>query len=446
MTVKALPPGPRGHFLLGSGPDFARDQLGFYAACAREFGDIVPVRLGPRRGLLVYHPDAIEEVLVTRNRDFVKSPGVRLLAPVLGNGLFLSEGGVRLRQRRLVQPAFHRQRVLAYGEVMTAYTARRLAGWKDGDVLDAHAEMIALTQVIVAKTLFDADVSDESYSIAQALNVLIEDFGARLGSVLQFLPDWVPTPANLRTRRAVRRLDEVVYRMIAARRLRPEDRGDLLSILLNAQDADDGGRMTPQQVRDEVMTLFMAGHETTAVALSWTWYLLAQHPEVDARLAEELRAVLGERAPAVADLPRLTYAEMIVSESMRLYPPAYAIARQAVRPSEVSGHPVAPGVIVILPAWVVHRDRRWFEDPEVFRPERWADDLSRRLPRFAYFPFGGGPRQCIGNAFATMEAVLLLATIAQRFRLTMEPGQRVIPTPYVTLRPEPGLRMRLARR
>lgn len=204
--------------------------------------------------------------------------------------------------------------------------------------------------------------------------------------------------------------------------------------------------MTPQQVRDEVMTLFMAGHETTAVALSWTWYLLAQHPEVDARLAEELRAVLGERAPAVADLPRLTYAEMIVSESMRLYPPAYAIARQAVRPSEVSGHPVAPGVIVILPAWVVHRDRRWFEDPEAFRPERWADDLSRRLPRFAYFPFGGGPRQCIGNAFATMEAVLLLATIAQRFRLTMEPGQRVIPTPYVTLRPEPGLRMRLARR
>jgi cytochrome P450 len=446
MTVKALPLGPRGHFLLGSGPDLARDQLGFYAACAREYGDIVPVRLGPRRGLLVYHPDAIEEVLVTRNRDFVKSPGVRLLAPVLGNGLFLSEGGVWLRQRRLVQPAFHRQRVLAYGEVMTAYTARRLAGWKDGDVLDAHAEMIALTQVIVAKTLFDADVSDESYSIAQALNVLIEDFGARLGSVLQFLPDWVPTPANLRTRRAVRRLDEVVYRMIAARRRTGEDRGDLLSILLNAQDADDGGRMTPQQVRDEVMTLFMAGHETTAVALSWTWYLLAQHPEVDARLGDELRAVLGERAPTVADLPRLTYAEMIVSESMRLYPPAYAIGRQADRPSEVSGHLLAPGVIVILPAWVVHRDRRWFEEPEAFRPERWAGDLARRLPRFAYFPFGGGPRQCIGNAFATMEAVLLLATIAQRFRLTMEPGQRVTPTPYLTLRPEPGPRMRLARR
>ena len=446
MTVKALPPGPRGHFLLGSGPDLARDQLGFYAACARDYGDVVPLRLGPRRGLLVYHPDAIDEVLVTRNRDFIKSPGVRLLSRVLGNGILLSEGGVWLRQRRLVQPAFHRQRVLAYAEVMTAYTERRLAGWKDGDVLDAHAEMIALTQVIVAKTLFDADVSDESYSIAQALNVLIEDFGARLGSLLQFLPDWVPTPANLRTRRAVRRLDEVVYRMIADRRRTGEDRGDLLSILLNAQDADDGSRMTPQQVRDEAMTLFMAGHETTAVALSWTWYLLAQHPEVDARLAEEVRAVLGERVPTVADLPRLKYAEMIVSESMRLYPPAYAIGRQAERPSEVSGHPVAPGVILILPAWVVHRDPRWFEDPEAFRPERWAGDLAHRLPRFAYFPFGGGPRQCIGNAFATMEAILLLATITQRFRLTMEPGQHVTPTPYVTLRPEPGLRMRLARR
>lgn len=443
---KALPRGPKGHFLLGSGPDVARDQLGFYEACAREYGDLVPLRMGPYRGLLLYHPDAIEEVLVTRNRDFVKSPGVRLLSRVLGDGLLLSEGGVWLRQRRLVQPAFHRQRVHAYGEVMTSCTARRVADWKDGDVLEAHAEMIALTQVIVAKTLFDADVSDESYAIAQALNVLLADFGARIGSLLQFLPDWVPTPANIRTRRAVRRLDAIIYRMIDARRRSGEDRGDLLSILLNAQDADDGSRMTPQQLRDEAMTLFTAGHETTAVALSWTWYLLAQHPEVDSRLAEELRAALGDRLPTAADLPKLRYAEMVVSESMRLYPPAYALGRQATTPSEVSGYPVASGTVLLLPAWVVHRDPRWFEEPGAFRPERWADDLARRLPRFAYFPFGGGPRQCVGSAFALMEAVLLLATIAQRFRLELEPGQRVTPTPYVTLRPEPGLRMRLVRR
>jgi cytochrome P450 len=446
MNVKTLPRGPRGRVLLGNLPDFQRDQLGFYASCAREYGDVVPVRFGPRRAFLIYHPDAIEEVLVTRSRDFVKSPGVRLLRPLLGDGLLLSEGDVWLRQRRLVQPAFHRQRVAAYGEVMTAYAARRLAEWKDGDVLDVHAEMMALTQAIVADTLFGADVSDEAHAVGHASTVLMEDFGARLGSLLQLLPHWVPTPANLKARRAIRRLDQVVYRMIATRRRIAEDRGDLLSILLHAQDADDGTRMTDQQVRDEVMTLFMAGHETTAVALSWSWYLLAQHPEVDARIAEELRTVLDGRAPAVPDLPRLKYTEMVVTESMRLYPPAYGLGRQAARPTEVAGYPVAPGVIVVIPTWVVQRDSRWFDEPEAFRPERWADDLPRRLPRYAYFPFGGGPRQCIGSAFATMEAVLLLATIAQRFQLALVPGQRVTPAPYVTLRPEPGIRMLLARR
>jgi cytochrome P450 len=201
-----------------------------------------------------------------------------------------------------------------------------------------------------------------------------------------------------------------------------------------------------RQVRDEVMTLFMAGHETTAVALSWAWYLLAQHPEVDARLAEELRTVLGDRALTTGDLPRLPYTERVVSETMRLYPPAYGMGRQAMRRSEVAGYSVAKGMIIIIPTWVVHRDPRWFEEPAAFRPERWADDLARRLPRYAYFPFGGGPRQCVGSAFAMMEAVVLLATIAQRFLLQLEPGQRVIATPYITLRPEPGIRVRLVRR
>jgi cytochrome P450 len=217
-------------------------------------------------------------------------------------------------------------------------------------------------------------------------------------------------------------------------------------MLVSAQDADDGARMTARQVRDEVMTIFLAGHETTAVALSWTWYLLAQHPAVEARLADELRDVLGDRAPTVADLPQLTYADMVVTEAMRLYPPAYGLGRQAVKATEIAGHPVAASDIVIAPTWVVHRDRRWFEEPEAFRPERWAGDLARRLPRFAYFPYGGGPRQCIGNSFAQMEAVLLLAAIARRFRLSLVPGQRITPTPYVTLRPEPGIRMRLAHR
>lgn len=437
--------GPQGRRLLGSLGDFHRDQLGFYVSCA-QYGDVVPVRFGPRRVLLLYHPDAIEEVLVTRSRDFVKSPGVRVMRLLLGDGLLLSEGDFWLRQRRLVQPAFHRQRVAAYGEVMTAYATRRLADWKEGDVLDVHDEMMSLTQAIVAKTLFDAEVSDEAHEVGTASHVLMQYFGARLGSLLSLLPSWVPTPATVRARRAVRRLDRVVYRMIASRRRNAEDRGDLLSILLQAQDADDGTGMTDRQVRDEVMTLFMAGHETTAVALSWTWYLLAQHPEVDGRLAEELRTVVGARAPTAADLPRLPYTEMVVTEAMRLYPPAYGIGREAAKSTEVAGHPLAAGVIVILPTWVVQRDPRWFEEPEAFRPERWQGDRARRLPRYAYFPFGGGPRQCIGNGFAMMEACLLLAAIAQRFRLTLVPGQRVTPTPYVTLRPEPGIRMLLARR
>jgi cytochrome P450 len=444
--VRRLPPGPTGHFPLGSLSDLQRDQLGFYAACAREFGDVVAVRLGFRRAILIYHPDLIEHVLVTRSRDFHKSPGVRLLRPLLGDGLLLSEDDVWLRQRRLVQPAFHRQRIASYGVVMTDYTTRHLADWKEGAAIDLHAELMTLTQAIVAKTLFDADVSDDAHAVGRAIQILMEDFNARIGSVLQLLPVWVPTPANVKARRAIRRLEAIVYRIIAGRRQTAEDRGDLLSILLHAQDADDGARMTDRQVRDEVMTAFIAGHETTAVALSWTWYLLAQHPDIDARLAAELHAVLGGRVPTAADLPRLTYTERVVSEAMRLYPPAYGIGRQAVKPTEVAGYPLSPGTIVIIPTWVVHRDARWFSEPERFRPERWGEDATRRLPRFAYFPFGGGPRQCIGNAFAMMEAVLILATVAQRFRLVLVPGERVAPTPYVTLRPEPGLRVLLEAR
>jgi cytochrome P450 len=444
--MKPALPGPKGGFYFGSGVHFRRDQLGFYESCAREYGDVVSTKMGPYRILLIYHPDAIEELFVTRSRDFVKSPGVRLLRPLLGDGLFLSEGDTWLRQRRLVQPAFHRQRVAGYGEVMIAFAERHVAGWKDGDVVEVHAEMMALTQAIVAKTLFDADVSGDAHEAGQAAKVLAEDFGARLQSFQAFVPYWLPTPGNLRVRRAIRRLDRLVHRIIAQRRASHEDRGDLLSMLVSAQDADDGTRMTARQVRDEVMTIFMAGHETTAVALSWTWYLLAQHPDVEARLADELRDVLGGRAPSVADLPRLKYADMVVTESMRLYPPAYGIARQAVKASEIAGHPIAPRDIVIAPTWVVHRDRRWFEEPGAFRPERWAGDLARRLPRFAYFPFGGGPRQCIGNGFAQMEAVLLLAAIAQRFRLSLVSGQRITPTPYITLRPEPGIRMLVTHR
>ena len=343
---------------------------------------------------------------MARSRDFVKTRSLRLLRGLIGDGLLLAEGDLWLRQRRLVQPAFHRQRVAAYGEVMADHATRRAAAWAPGAVVDVHEEMMTVTQGIVAKTLFDADVSDDSHTVGDAARDVTEFFATRVGSLLQLLPLWLPTPAHLRLNRAIRQLDAVVYPMIAARRRAAVDRGDLMSILLHAQDADDGSRMTDRHVRDEVMTLFLAGHETTAVALTWTWVLLAQHPEADARLAEELLAVLGGRPPAVSDLPALRYTDMVVTESMRLYPPAYALARQAARATEAGGHPLARRDVVITPTWMVHRDPRWFDEPDAFRPERWDGrprppaaavrllSLRRRpasVHRQRLRPDGGGP-------------------------------------------------------
>jgi cytochrome P450 len=440
-----LPPGPKGHVLVGSLPEFRRDVLGFLTACAQQYGDIVPIRLPGRRLILLNHPDLIENVLTAHARHTTKTLLLQSLRPVLGDGLLLSEGDTWLRQRRLIQPAFHRQRIAAYGDVMAGYAERAMEQWKDGETRDVHADMMAITQAIVAKTLFDADVSDAAWDVGQALHVLMEDFSRRRTRLLE-LPAWVPTPGRRRARGATARLDAIVYSIIAARRATGEDRGDLLSILLAAQDADDGSRMTDRQARDEIMTLFLAGHETTAVSLSWTWYLLAQHPDVEARLGAELASVLGGRLPTVADLPRLRYAEMVVTESMRLYPPAFILTRRVAEPFEVAGHRIEPETGLLMSQWVVQRDRRWFDAPEAFRPERWEHDLAKRLPRYAYFPFGGGPRLCIGNTFALMEATLLLATIAQRFRFALAPRASVTPMLSVTLRPAHGIAMILSAR
>jgi cytochrome P450 len=472
-----------------------RDPLAFLTQCAREYGDFVPLRLGLRRGFLLNHPDLIEEVLVTQQRNFVKSPAVRRLR-VLGNGLVSSEGGFWRRQRRLMQPAFHRRRIAAYGEAMVALTERMLdgptapsgaagaragatagaraagaegqgpdgatGGWRDGEARDVLPEMMGLTMAIVTRTLFGADVPAAAQGIGPALTEIGEHFNSRIYSLLFWLPDWVPTPGNLRVARAIRRLDAVIYSLIG-RAAAGDGSGaggdDLLSLLLHAQD-EDGSRMTDRQLRDEVMTLFLAGHDTTSLALSWTWYLLAQHPQAEARLHAELAEVLGDRAPTVADLPRLRYAEHVITEALRLYPPVWAISREALADCRIGGRHVPRGSLLTISPWVLHRDSRFFDEPEEYRPERWAESPiesegltadsrhtpAKRLPRFAFFPFGGGPRVCIGNTFAMMEAVLVLATIAQRFRLTAVPGHPVVPQPYVTLRPRSGIKMVLHRR
>jgi cytochrome P450 len=436
-----LPPGPKGHFLVGCLPELSRDFLGFLTSCAREYGDIVPVNAAGHRLVIVSHPDAIEEVLMARAPHLSKSTRLKQhLFPVIGEGILLSEGDLWLRQRRLMQPAFHPQRVAGYGELMVRFAELAMADWKDGDTRDIHAEMMAVTQAIVAKTLFDIEINDAMHRIGEALQLAMAAFLWRDAGFIR-LPDWVPTRARARRRNAVARLDQVVYDIITTRRASADDRGDLLSILLHAQDAADGSRMSDRQVRDEVVTLFLAGQETTALALSCTWYLLARHPEVEARLEAEFAAVLGGRPPTLADLPRLPYTEMVIKESMRLYPPAYAVFRRVADPCEVAGYRIERETTLVMPEWVVHRDSRWFENPEEFRPSRWETGLATRLPRYAYFPFGGGMRRCLGNTWAMMEARLVLATIGQRFRFSLVPGESVTQLVSANMQRARGLRM-----
>ncbi len=445
MATAVLPPGPKGHFLSGHLPEVKRGVLDFFTQCSREYGDITSLRFGRTKVVLLTSPEYVEDVLVTHHHNFLKHFfAFDLNKQLAGNGLFTSEGDFWLRQRRMAQPAFHRERIASYGNVMAAYTERMAAGWKDGETHDLHADMMRLTLEIVAKALFDADVARDAPDVGEALAVVMDDFRTRTES-MNIIPDSIPTPANLRLRRAVQRLDKIVYEIIGQRRASGEDRGDLLSTFLHLQD-EDGSRMTDQQLRDEMVTLVVAGHETTAVALSWTWYLLSQHPEVEAKLWAELETVLKGRPPTVADLPQLQYTEMLVTESMRLYPPFWVLGRETINNCEIGGYLVPAGTNILMSQWVIHRDPRFYDGPLVYNPDRWADGLAKRIHRFAYFPFGGGQRLCLGNSFAMMEAALVVATLAQKFRLELSPGHSARPKPSLTLRPRYGMKMILHNR
>jgi cytochrome P450 len=441
----ARPPGPKGTLLLGSLPDFARDILGYMTHCAREYGDIVYLRLAGWDVFQLNHPDLIDVVLRQERDNFVKHRFFwRHVTAIFGNGLLTSEGDFWLRQRRLAAPAFHPDRIAAYGDVMVRYAERLADGWQDGEVRDVHRDMMKVTMEIVSKTLFDADVERDVDDVGRAFDVVLKEIGSRFRRPFR-IPDAVPTPGNVRYRRGVATLNRVINRIIAERRASPADRGDLLSMLMSARD-DDGAAMSDEQLRDELVTLFLAGHETTAIVLSWTWHLLAQHPLVRDRLVAELFGELDRRPATVADLPRLPYADAVLKEAIRLYPPAYVLGREAVADCEIGGWQIPAGATIYMSPWVIHRDPRWFTSPETFLPERWLDGLAARLPRFVYFPFGGGPRVCIGDRFATMEAVLILATLARRFRFERTSDAEIVPFPSITLRPEGGVPLKLVRR
>jgi cytochrome P450 len=444
--MSTLPPGPKGIFPLGNVLQLAPDWMGFCTQCVRQYGDTVLLRFLRIPICLIVNPEGIESVLVTNYANFIKSRDYRAMEPMMGKGLLTNEGDSWKKQRKLIQPAFNHDEILRYAQIMVDRGEEMLATWGDGETRDLHQEMMRVTLQIAAQALFGADVSAYAERVSAALKVAMEQFTLHASLALLVPLHW-KLPQTPSLRRAVSEFDQVVSEIIAKRRASGKKEPDLLQMLLDARDSE-GNPMPEQQLRDELRTLLLAGHETTAAALSWTWYLLAQHPEIEARLQQELETVLSGRPPRAEDLRQLRYTEMVIKESMRLYPPAWSVGRQALQPFEVNGYHLPAGMYIFISQWITQRDPRYFPDPERFDPERWRGDPIKngKVPRFAYFPFGAGPRVCIGAGFAMMEATLLLAAMAQKFTMSLAPGHSVEPLASVTLRPKHGIKVVLRAR
>jgi cytochrome P450 len=440
------PPGPRGIPVLGNLLQFGGDQLAFMTQTARSFGDVVGYDFAGWPSVLLNDSDDIEHVLVKDHRNFIKNRMIwRHVTAVFGQGILTAEGEHWQKNRRLAAPAFAGQQLQGYGPDMVGLTNRTLDGWRNGEIRDVHVEMMGLTLRIAAKTLMDSEVEQDIVDMDHAVNDLTEEMASRFKRPV-VIPDWVPLPGHVRYRRAIATGERVIARMIAERRANGHaNRTDFLSRLMAARD-EDGGGMSDRQLRDETLTLLLAGHETTALALSWSFFLLGQHPDIGRRMAEEIAETVGDRDVTVDDLPKLKFTESVILEAMRLYPPAWTIGRESVGAFEIRDYKFAPGTTVLIAPWVLHRDPRHFAEPEAFRPDRWMGGLARTLPRYAYMPFGGGPRICIGQRFAMIEAVLILATIGRRFSFTWQRDRPVTPFPSITLRPKGGVWVRFDRR
>ena len=440
-----LPPSQRPDLFGGHFRSFRKDPTGFLTRQAA-LGDVSYFRLGPQPAYAVAHPDMIRDLFVISHAKFKKGRALQRAKALLGEGLLTSEGAFHLRQRRMIQPAFHRDRIADYSTVMVEETLKSTQKWKEGEILDIDKEMMHLTLRIVGRTLFSADVTNEADEVGHAMTTVTQLFNFLLLPFSELL-EKLPIPHSRRFHRARDTFNNVIYRMIDQRRRSGENKGDLLSMLLLARDEDDSGIMTDQQIRDEALTLFLAGHETTANALTWTWMLLSQNPEKAVNLYAELDEVLEGRPPLYEDVTKLAYTERVVAETMRLYPPAWTVGRLAIKDHEFGGYRIPTGALVLASQWVMHRDKRYWDDPDTFSPERWETlSIKEASQKFVYFPFGGGVRRCIGEGFAWTEAILLLATIAQRWRLELVPEQKIGLNPMITLRPKYGMRMQLTSR
>jgi len=429
-------------------PGLRSDPIGTFLDAADRYGDIVYLKAGPYHGFLVLDPAAIKHVLQDNARNYHKSPLYARLSDTLGNGLLTSEDAFWLRQRRLAQPAFHRQRLVAMADAMVSCTEQLLERWEQtastGETIDLVAEMMALTQAIIVRTMFSTDLG----ATADVVNRTWPIINRRIGETFWAtkLETMLPLPANVRLRRALRELDTVVYRIIADRRQTRRDEADLLSMFLSARDDDSGTGMTDRQLRDEVMTMLLAGHETTSLALSWTYYLLSRYPDAEQSIAGEVDRVIGNDRPAFTHVDRLVCTRRVLEESLRLYPPAWGFSRLSLDDDEIGGYHVPKGSIVFVIPYVVHRRPKLWPDPERFDPDRFAPEHESARQKFSYIPFGGGPRGCIGNQFAMLEAQLIVAAIAQRYRIELAPAQNIQPEPLITLRPKPGIRARIIKR
>ena len=442
-TRKALPPGPKGNWLTGSLFQFRRDMLAFLTTCARDFGDICSFRLGYRQHVLINDPEWIHKVLVTDNNQYVRPYNYLFLQSSIGNGLLLNEGKSWMRQRRLMQPLFLKKMLGGYAESAVRITQKFIQRWQDGESRDLHADMMRLTLLIVADVIIGIEVDNDADIVERTLDAVMDDYKFRLETGLN-LPTWIPISQNRRLRSTLSELNKLIDARIASRRAHPGEHDDVLSRLMQAQD-EDRQSMSDELLRDEVITMLFAGHETTANTLSWTFGLLAQHPDIEAQTVSEIQQQLGGEIPRANDLERLSFTQRVLLESMRLYPTAYLLGRKARQEVQIGDYHLPDGVTVFMSQWVTHRDERYFPQAEQFRPQRWENG-TQSLPEQAYFPFGAGPRLCIGKDFGMMEAMLILATVLPKFRFSPVENKMPTPWPSVTLRPQEGVKVTIHKR